>query len=198
MSNLAAQRARTKAYVNHKSGNATFKRSLQAELPVGCFAHHEPSSLAHLLCMCVLTATARVGFMDAGNGKLLHRPCAVPSKHPGRIQVAQPIFDKPSDTANGRGNHQQRITLFSTNDYLGLASHPEVKAAIAECAAKHGNGPRASAIVAGHTTLHAELEARLTQLKGTEDALLFSTGAHNPQALHNATRMCHGTLRTCR
>lgn len=67
--------------------------------------------------------------------------------------------------------------LFSTNDYLGLASHPEVKAAASAAAAAHGSGPRASAIVAGHTHLHERLERQLAALKGAEAALLFPTGA---------------------
>ena len=70
-----------------------------------------------------------------------------------------------------------RVKLFSTNDYLGLASHPEVKAAAAAAAHAHGSGPRASAIVAGHTTAHAALEHKLAALKHTEACLLFPTGA---------------------
>lgn len=70
----------------------------------------------------------------------------------------------------------QSITLFSTNDYLGLSSHPQVQCAIAAAAASFGMGPRSAAIVAGHTSLHERLECRLASLKKTEACLLFPTG----------------------
>lgn len=72
------------------------------------------------------------------------------------------------------GSHD--LTLFSTNDYLGLSSHPQVHAAIASAAASYGMGPRSAAIVAGHTSLHERLECRLAKLKHTEACLLFPTG----------------------
>jgi 8-amino-7-oxononanoate synthase len=68
------------------------------------------------------------------------------------------------------------LTLFSTNDYLGLGSHPDVCAAAAAAALSVGMGPRSSAVVGGTTTLHRELEEALADLKGTEDCLLFPTG----------------------
>lgn len=69
------------------------------------------------------------------------------------------------------------LTLFSTNDYLGLSTHPRVRAAAARAAASLGCGPRASALVPGaFTTEHRRLELSLARLKGTEDALLFPTG----------------------
>ena len=69
------------------------------------------------------------------------------------------------------------LTLFSTNDYLGLSTHPRVRAAAARAAASLGCGPRASALVPGaYTTAHRELERALARLKGTEDALLFPSG----------------------
>ncbi|KAF6252194.1 PLP-dependent transferase [Scenedesmus sp. NREL 46B-D3] len=68
------------------------------------------------------------------------------------------------------------LLLFSTNDYLGLSAHPAVKAAAAEAAAQVGCGPRSSALVAGFTSEHRQLELELSALKGTQDALLFPTG----------------------
>jgi len=64
---------------------------------------------------------------------------------------------------------------FSTNDYLGLSQHPDVKEAIREFA-DGGIGPRASPLVAGYTELHQTLEGLLAELKGTEAALLFPSG----------------------
>ncbi|KAL4451868.1 hypothetical protein ABPG75_007530 [Micractinium tetrahymenae] len=68
------------------------------------------------------------------------------------------------------------IKLFSLNDYLGLSTHPAVRRAAAEAALQCGNGPRSSALVGGYTAWHAQLEAVLAELKGTEDCLLFPTG----------------------
>ena len=68
------------------------------------------------------------------------------------------------------------VTLFSGNDYLGLADHPLVRAAAAEAAAAHGFGPRGSALICGYTEAHASLEAELATLKGVEAAVLTPTG----------------------
>ena len=57
------------------------------------------------------------------------------------------------------------LALFSSNDYLGLSTHPEVRAAAAAAAAAHGCGPRSSSLVAGFTCLHQELESELARLK---------------------------------
>lgn len=69
-----------------------------------------------------------------------------------------------------------RVLLFSSNDYLGLSSHPAVRRACAEAAAAHGSGPRASALVAGYTASHRDLETALARLKGADECLLFPTG----------------------
>src|SRR5581483_4226017 len=65
---------------------------------------------------------------------------------------------------------------FSSNDYLGLARHPAVAAAMAECAEHLGTGSGASHLVTGHGCEHARLEEELAVFTGRERALLFSTG----------------------
>src|SRR5207302_11216636 len=65
---------------------------------------------------------------------------------------------------------------FGSNDYLGLARHPAVAAAMSECAARCGAGSGASHLVTGHGTEHARLEEELAAFTGRERALLFSTG----------------------
>lgn len=65
---------------------------------------------------------------------------------------------------------------FCSNDYLGLASHPEVAAAMANHALEHGVGARASHLVNGHSAEHDALERELAEFTGRERALLFSTG----------------------
>lgn len=65
-----------------------------------------------------------------------------------------------------------------SNDYLGLAADPRVKAASARAVERHGAGAGAARLVVGDLDLHHELEARLGRMKGTESALLFSSGYH--------------------
>src|SRR6202042_2537044 len=70
----------------------------------------------------------------------------------------------------------RQLIDFSSNDYLGLARHPALAAALSECAARRGVGSAASHLVSGHGTEHAQLEEELAAFTGRERALLFSTG----------------------
>ncbi|MFF5718042.1 8-amino-7-oxononanoate synthase [Streptomyces buecherae] len=64
----------------------------------------------------------------------------------------------------------------ASNDYLGLARHPEVTAAAAAAAERWGAGSTGSRLVTGTTALHGELEAELADFCGFEAALVFSSG----------------------
>ncbi len=70
----------------------------------------------------------------------------------------------------------ERLLAFCSNDYLGLANHPEVVAAMQQGSAKWGVGGGASHLVIGHSTPHHELEEALAEFTGRPRALLFSTG----------------------
>ncbi|MEK0361164.1 8-amino-7-oxononanoate synthase [Pseudomonas sp. CBC3] len=78
---------------------------------------------------------------------------------------------QPEATVDG-----ERLLAFCSNDYLGLANHPEVIAAMQQGAAKWGVGGGASHLVIGHSTPHHELEEALAEFTGRPRALLFSTG----------------------
>ena len=65
---------------------------------------------------------------------------------------------------------------FSSNDYLGLASHPALKEAAVRAIERFGTGSGASRLVCGSLELHHELERTLASFKGVEAALVFSTG----------------------
>jgi 8-amino-7-oxononanoate synthase len=65
---------------------------------------------------------------------------------------------------------------FCSNDYLGLAQHPEVTRAFVDAANKHGVGSGASHLVTGHGVEHEALEEELAAFTGRERALAFSTG----------------------
>ena len=74
-------------------------------------------------------------------------------------------------TRNGR-----RLLSFSCNDYLNLTHHPAVKKAAMAALQRYGAGSGASRLVTGNHPLFAELEARLSRLKGTEAACIFGSG----------------------
>ena len=77
----------------------------------------------------------------------------------------------------GRVRVDGRVLLnLSSNDYLGLSQEPRLIAAAREAAARWGVGAGASRLVVGHLALHEEVEARLAEFKGTEAAVIFSTG----------------------
>lgn len=70
----------------------------------------------------------------------------------------------------------QACLAFCSNDYLGLANHPEVIAAMQQGAARWGVGGGASHLVIGHSEPHHQLELALAKFTGRERALLMSTG----------------------
>jgi 8-amino-7-oxononanoate synthase len=65
---------------------------------------------------------------------------------------------------------------YCSNDYLGLAAHPELVEAAREGAARYGVGAGASHLVSGHASAHHALEEALAAFVGAPRALLFSTG----------------------
>jgi 8-amino-7-oxononanoate synthase len=65
---------------------------------------------------------------------------------------------------------------FCSNDYLGLATHPEVVRAFADAVMRYGVGSGASHLVTGHTREHQVLEEALAAFTGREKALVYSTG----------------------
>ena len=65
---------------------------------------------------------------------------------------------------------------FCSNDYLGLANHPQLIAAVCEGARKYGVGAGASHLISGHFSAHHALEEALARFTGFPRALLFSTG----------------------
>lgn len=65
---------------------------------------------------------------------------------------------------------------FCSNDYLGLANHPDLIAALAESASQYGVGAGAAHLVSGHFEVHQQLEDALAACVGKPQALLFSTG----------------------
>jgi 8-amino-7-oxononanoate synthase len=71
---------------------------------------------------------------------------------------------------------RREVVQLSSNDYLGLASHPTVRGAAAQAAERWGAGVGASRLVSGNTTLHSELEQQLAEFKGYEACVLIGSG----------------------
>ncbi|MDA3878712.1 MAG: 8-amino-7-oxononanoate synthase [Halothiobacillus sp.] len=87
-----------------------------------------------------------------------------------RLRVA----DSPQDVlmqVDGRA-----LLTFCSNDYLGLAHHPEIAVAMQEGIARWGVGAGAAHLVNGHFSPHDQLEHALADWLQVERALLFSTG----------------------
>ncbi|MCC8424122.1 aminotransferase class I/II-fold pyridoxal phosphate-dependent enzyme [Mucilaginibacter sp. UR6-11] len=79
------------------------------------------------------------------------------------------------------GSHMQfngkEHLVWSLNNYLGLANHPEVRAADAKAAADYGMAyPMGARMMSGHSTHHEELEIGLAEFVGKEDAFLLNYG----------------------
>jgi glycine C-acetyltransferase len=70
----------------------------------------------------------------------------------------------------------RRVLNFCSNNYLGLANHPRLKAAASAAIERYGVGPGAVRSIAGTMDLHLELERRLAAFKGVESAITFQSG----------------------
>jgi len=70
----------------------------------------------------------------------------------------------------------RKVINFSSNDYLGLANHPEVVQAFKDAADSYGVGSGSAHLICGHSQSHHALEEALAAFTGRDRALLFSTG----------------------
>lgn len=77
----------------------------------------------------------------------------------------------------------RHVLNLCTNNYLGLANHPRIKAAAKAAIDRWGVGPAAVRTIAGTQELHVELEQRLARFKGVEDALFVQSGFCANQAV---------------
>ncbi|MFD8388777.1 8-amino-7-oxononanoate synthase [Streptomyces sp. NPDC059680] len=84
-----------------------------------------------------------------------------------RAGLVRTLRPRPADSA---------LLDLASNDYLGLAHHPEVTEGAARAARTWGGGSTGSRLVTGTTELHTELERELAAFCGFEAALVFSSG----------------------
>lgn len=96
------------------------------------------------------------------------------ARHKQQLYRKRLINDKPQGPEtiiNGR-----RVISFCSNDYLGLANHPDVNRAFQQGIKRWGSGSGAAHLINGHSTAHHALEEELADFTGRQQALLFSTG----------------------
>jgi 8-amino-7-oxononanoate synthase len=92
----------------------------------------------------------------------------------GLLRSLDPLSTPPgSEVRLGSG---ERLVNFSSNDYLGLSTHPAVRAALAEGADAWGSGSGASRLVCGDFSPHHLLEEELAGFDEAEAAILFNSG----------------------
>ena len=99
--------------------------------------------------------------------ELAERACA-------GLQRKRRLLQSPQDAhlqADG-----QHLLSFASNDYLGLANHPDLILALQKAAAEAGVGGGASHLITGHHQLHHDAEQALASFVGLPAGLLFSTG----------------------
>ena len=94
-----------------------------------------------------------------------------------RHGVSAPFFQPRDGVSRSviRWNGTELIN-YSGYNYLGLCGHPSVSTAAKQAIDKYGTSASASRIVSGQIELHGELEKRIANFLGTEDALVFISG----------------------
>ncbi len=95
-------------------------------------------------------------------------------------RAAQDLLRRRRVLESPQGSHirvdGRDVLSFCSNDYLGLANHPALTAAVKASVESAGVGSGASHLITGHHQLHHQLEDALADFVGLQRALLFSTG----------------------
>lgn len=82
----------------------------------------------------------------------------------------------PKATRHLPGGNEQQVTIWCSNDYLGMGQHPDVLNAIKTAADQYGAGAGGTRNISGNTRMICELERELADLHAKESALVFTSG----------------------
>lgn len=91
----------------------------------------------------------------------------------GMRRVLRTIESAPAAHISMNGRN---LLLLSSNNYLGLADHPQLIAASCAATARYGVGSSGSRLLSGSLAPHRDFEEEIAAFKGTEAALLFNSG----------------------
>jgi len=106
-------------------------------------------------------------------------------------KVARLAPNFPFAEEHSEGN--QKISVWCSNDYLGMSWHPTVQASVVEALYKHGAGAGGTRNISGNSPYHELLEAELASLHEKEAALLFtSCYVANHSTLYTLAKMLPG------
>ncbi|KAI1285964.1 5-aminolevulinate synthase, erythroid-specific, mitochondrial [Halotydeus destructor] len=95
--------------------------------------------------------------------------------HSYRIFKKVARFAERPPFAQDYASEQKAITVWCSNDYLGMSSHPEVKQAVIDAVKNFGSGSGGTRNISGNTPFHEDLEQELASLHKKEAALLFTS-----------------------
>ena len=116
----------------------------------------------------------------------------------GRYRVFIDILRTKGNYPNARcfgGNGPKPITVWCSNDYLGMGQNPTVIAAMEEALHEVGAGSGGTRNISGNTHYHTELETELASLHGKEAALIFTSGyVSNEATLATLGKLLPGCL----